>query len=175
MITRELQATLNLAIKEAINRRHEHLTLEHLLLALLRDRTGAKVIRNCGGDIDWLRGELEGFLATKMEQLPEGGEERPEGTPAFERVIERAALQAQASGQQEIDAGNVLAALFQERQSHAVYLLEQQEISRLDVLNYVSHGISKAPLSPGSGEEVPAPPSGDGEDGARPARIHLSL
>jgi len=173
MITRELQATLNLAIREAINRRHEHLTLEHLLLALLRDRTGVKVIRNCGGDIDRLRSELEGFLATKMEQLPEGGEERPEGTPAFERVIERAALQAQASGQQEIDAGNVLAALFQERQSHAVYLLEQQEISRLDVLNYISHGISKAPQTPGSGEEVPAPATGDGEDGARTARDPL--
>ncbi|MGH9763289.1 MAG: Clp protease N-terminal domain-containing protein, partial [Blastocatellia bacterium] len=93
MITKELQATLNLAIKEAVTRRHEYLTLEHLLLAILRDPTGSKVIRNCGGDIESLKNELERFLAGKMEQLPEGGEQPPEYTPAFHRVLERAALQ----------------------------------------------------------------------------------
>jgi ATP-dependent Clp protease ATP-binding subunit ClpA len=173
MITKELQATLNLAIKEAVNRRHEYLTLEHLLLALLRDPTGAKVIRNCGGDIDRLRSELETFLAGRMEQLPEGGEQRPEHTPGFQRVLERAALHAQASGQQQIDAGNILAALFQERQSHAVYLLEQQEVTRLDVLNYISHGISKTPQSVEPGQEPAGPGMGDGEEASQAARDPL--
>ena len=174
MITKELQATLNLAIKEAINRRHEYLTLEHLLLALLRDPTGANVIRNCGGDIALLRRELEEFLGAKMGQLPEGGEQRPGHTPAFQRVLERAALQAQASGQQQIDAGNILAALFQERQSHAVYLLEKQEITRLDVLNYISHGIAKTPEDGATGQELTAPARTDQEEGPQPSRDPLA-
>ena len=174
MITKELQATLNQAIKEAVSRRHEYLTLEHLLLALLRDPVGANVIRNCGGDIALLKRELEEFLGANMEQLPEGGEQRPGHTPAFQRVLERAALQAQASGQQQIDAGNILAALFQERQSHAVYLLEKQEISRLDVLNYISHGIAKTPEELGASRELTAPPRSDQEEGGQPARDPLA-
>jgi ATP-dependent Clp protease ATP-binding subunit ClpA len=148
MITRELQATLNLAVNEAIGRRHEFLTLEHLLLALLEDRTASEVIRQCGGDLERLRQELEAFFKESMEQLPADAEQMPEQTPAFERVLERAALQAQASGQHQIDGGNILAALYQERRSHAVYLLERQGISRLDVLNYISHGISKTGEGP---------------------------
>ena len=173
MITKELQATLNQATREAVNRRHEYLTLEHLLLALLRDPIGAKVILNCGGNIDLLRTELESFLAGKMGQLPEGGEQRPEHTPAFQRVLERAALQAQASGQQQIDAGNILAALFQERQSHAVYLLEKQEITRLDVLNYISHGISKTPQGLEPGQELTGPGTGEGDEGNQAGRDPL--
>jgi ATP-dependent Clp protease ATP-binding subunit ClpA len=173
MITKELQATLNLAIEEAVHRRHEYLTLEHVLLALLRDPIGAKVIRNCGGNIDWLRSELETFLASRIAQLPEGGEQPPESTPGFQRVLERAALQAQASGRQQIDAGDILAALFQERQSYAVYLLEQQEITRLDVLNYISHGISKVPQTGGPGQELSAPATGDNDDSSQPSRDPL--
>ena len=145
MITRELQATLGLAVNEATRRRHQYLTLEHLLLALLEDGTARKVIRQCGGQVEQLKLELEGFLLETMEQLPEGAEQMPEQTAAFQRVLERAALQAQASGQMEINGGNILAALYQERQSHAVYLLEKQEVTRLDVLNYISHGIAKVP------------------------------
>src|SRR5581483_11163625 len=168
MITKELQATLSLAVNEAIIRRHEYLTLEHLLLALIQDPVGSKVIRNCAGDVDSLKDELHEFLRTKIDQLPEGGEQMPEQTPAFQRVLERAALQAQASGQQEINAGNIIAALFQERQSYAVYLLEKQGITRLDVLNYISHGISKIPELPARREEATA----DDEDGS-PARDPL--
>src|SRR5258708_25766218 len=169
MITKELQATLSHAVNEAIKRRHEHLTLEHLLYAILRDPVGSKVILHCAGDIDALRQQLEEFMSENIEQLPEGGEQMPEQTPTFERVLERAALQAQASGQQEINAGNILAALFQERQSHAVYLLEKQGISRLDVLNYISHDISKIPQAPAPD----AKPATDDEDGAHAARDPL--
>lgn len=143
MITRELQDTLNFAVNEAIQRRHEFLTLEHLLYALLREKTGSDVISHCGGDISRLKVELEKFFTENMEQLPADHEQMPEQTAAFERVLQRAALQAQSSGREQIDGGNILAALYQEKRSHAVYLLEKQGIRRLDVLNYISHGIAR--------------------------------
>jgi ATP-dependent Clp protease ATP-binding subunit ClpA len=169
MITKELQATLNLAVNEAIRRRHEFLTLEHVLFGLLHDRTASDVISRCGGDLEKLKRELEAFFKESLEQLPEGQEQMPEQTPAFERVLQRAVLQAQASGQREIDGGNILAALYQERRSHAVYLLERQGITRLDVLNYISHGISKE----GAGPETEGIEAGDEEEG-RPARDPLA-
>jgi ATP-dependent Clp protease ATP-binding subunit ClpA len=143
MITKELQATLELAANEAIKRRHEFLTLEHLLYALLQDKTGSDVILNCCGDLEMLRRDLEDFFKENMSPLPRGVDRYPEQTPAFERVIERAMEQAQNSSQDKIDAGNILAALFGESHSHAKYLLEKQGITKLDVLNYISHGISK--------------------------------
>ncbi len=149
MITRELQATLNFAADEALRRRHELLTLEHLLYAILKDPTGGAAIAHTGGDLDKLKRELEDFFATNLSQLPDGRHQFPEQTAAFERVLERAALQAHASGRQKIDSGNVLAALFQEPNSHARYLLERQGISRLDLLNYLSHGVTKSTHEPG--------------------------
>ncbi len=143
MITRELQATLNLAANEAITRRHEFLALEHLLFALLHDRQGGEIIVNCGGNLDEVQQGLEVFFAENMPPLPQGVERFPEQTAAFERVLERAFFQAQSSGQEQIDAGNILASLFLESHSHALYLLEKQGITRLDMLNYIAHGISK--------------------------------
>ncbi len=143
MITKELQDTLNLALQEAVARRHEFLTLEHLLFALLNEKTTSQVIRHCGGNIDELRKELDQFLKESMEKLRDGMKQNPEPSAAFERVLSRAAMQAESAAQSTIDGGNVLAAMFQERRSHAVYLLEKQGITRLDVLNYISHGISK--------------------------------
>ncbi len=143
MITKELQDTLNLALQEAVARRHEFLTLEHLLFALLNEKTSSQVIRNCGGNIDELRKELDQFLKDSMEKMRDGYKQNPEPSAAFERVLSRAAMQAESAAQSTIDGGNVLAAMFQERRSHAVYLLEKQGITRLDVLNYISHGISK--------------------------------
>lgn len=143
MLTRELQHTINRAAHEAMERRHEYLTLEHLLYALIDDRTGSEVLRNCGGDLPGLKGELEQFMDDSMEVLPDDIDHTPDHTAAFERVFERALIQAQGSGQVTIDATNILVALYQERRSHAVYVLEKQGISRLDVLNYISHGISK--------------------------------
>jgi ATP-dependent Clp protease ATP-binding subunit ClpA len=151
MITKELQATLNFAATEAIKRRHEYVTLEHLLYALLHDGTAAEVIRHCGGDSPALTRQLEEFFETKLERVPARSEALPEYTAAFQRVVEYALLQAEGSGQKEVDGGNVLAALFQSPNSHAVYLLKRQGITRLDVLNYLAHGISKVEPGPGGG------------------------
>ncbi|MCA1817551.1 MAG: ATP-dependent Clp protease ATP-binding subunit ClpA [Acidobacteria bacterium] len=155
MITRELEATLSAAVEEAATRRHEYVTLEHLLLALLADKKATEVIRNCGGNVETLRRELEKFLAENMEQLD--GSVEPQQTIMFARVLQYALLQAEGSGQREVDGGNILAALYQADRSYAVYLLKAQGIRRLDVLNYLAHGISKIAGAPetveGWGEE----------------------
>jgi ATP-dependent Clp protease ATP-binding subunit ClpA len=143
MITKELQETLNNAVQEAVKRRHEYVTLEHLLYALVLDNTASDVLRSCGADVDELRESLVKFFTEAMESLPGKAAQTPELTAAFQRVLERAAIQAQSSGQTVIDGGNVIAAMFQEKRSHAVYLLEKQQISRLDILNYISHGVAK--------------------------------
>jgi ATP-dependent Clp protease ATP-binding subunit ClpA len=169
MITKELQETLNFAAMEAIKRRHEYVTLEHLLYALLHDRTAAKVIRHCGGSAEALAKELEGFFDDKLESIPASSDTLPEYTAAFQRVVEYALLQAEGSRQKEVDGGNVLAAIFQSPNSHAVYLLKKQGIARLDVLNYLAHGISK--VEGGAGEFVPE--GGDDFESEQAARDPL--
>lgn len=149
MQTRELKATLNLAEEEAARRRHEFVTLEHLLLALLHDKTGSDILLHCGTDIDLLELELEEHFKDNMITLPADLHRYPERTTAFGRVVERAYYQAQASSQKKVDAGNVLASLFEEPHSQARYLLEKQGITKLDILNYISHGISKIEDYPG--------------------------
>lgn len=172
MITRELQATLGIALSEAVKRRHEYVTLEHLLLALLDDPTASKVILHCGGDLEKLRAELEKYFKEYLRPLPEMSDELPEHTAAFQRVLQYAVLQAQGAEQTEIDGGNILASLYQVEQSHAVYLLKEQGITRLDVLNFIAHGISKIgdEYEPAmDGEEM------DGEEeGAQPQRDPLA-
>jgi len=168
MITRELQNTLNEAYSEAMKRRHEFLTLEHLLYAMLKENTGREVIENCGGNVAFIKGELEANFKEKMEQLPKGKDTLPEQTATFERAIERAQIQASSAGQPSIDSGHLLAAMFHEKRSFAVYLLEQSGISRLDILNWISHGIAKgvkANDGPDLLEEV-----GAGGAGARQAK-----
>jgi len=169
MITKELQATLNLAVNEAVKRRHEFLTLEHLLFAMLNDQTAGEVIYHCGGNLDLLRSDLEEFFKDTMTPLPRGVERYPEQTAAFERVIDRAMMQAQSSGQETIDGGNILASLFEEHHSHAKYLLEKQGMTKLDILNYISHGISKFE----DGED-PLPFDEDDEMGAQRVRDPLA-
>src|SRR5712672_4388795 len=139
-ITKALESTLGLAFAEAKARRHEHVTLEHLLYALLRDPVAARILRACGARLPELRRELEQHLDESQPSLPRGADREPEHTQAFKRVLERAAMQVQSSGKEQIDGGNVLVALYRERDSHAVYLLERQGISRLDLLRYISHG-----------------------------------
>src|SRR5438270_2166592 len=168
MITKELQETLNFAAMEAIKRRHEYVTLEHLLYALLHDRTAATVLRKCGGNVEALVKELESFLKEKLESVPVSSETLPEYTAAFQRVVEYALMQAEGSGQREVDGGNVLAALYQSPNSHAVYLLKKQGVTRLDILNYLAHGISKAD---GAGRVLP---EGEDEEGTRRARNPLA-
>jgi ATP-dependent Clp protease ATP-binding subunit ClpA len=143
MITKELENTLSAALEEAIKRHHEYVTLEHLLFALLNDRTASDVIYNCGGNIGSLRQELEQFFDEQKENLQREQGEVPEQTVMLRRVLQYALLQVQASEQKEVNGGNILAALFYAERSHAVYLLEKQGIKRLAVLNYISHGISK--------------------------------
>src|SRR5436309_14505011 len=169
MITKELQETLNFAAMEAIKRRHEYVTLEHLLYALMHDRTAAAVIRHCGGDADALVRELEKFFGEKLESVPVSNETLPEYTAAFQRVVEYALMQAEGSGQREVDGGNVLAALYQSPNSHAVYLLKKQGVTRLDILNYLAHGISK---TDGAGRVLPE--GADDEEDVRRSRDPLA-
>jgi len=144
MITQELQQTFNMAFEDAIQRRHEYITLEHILFALLHERTGEAVLTKCGGNVKQLKKELESFLKAEVEPLPKALEVIPEPTAAFERTVQTAIMQATAAGQKTINGGNLIAAMFAEKKSHAVFLLLKQNISRLDVLNYISHGIDKS-------------------------------
>jgi ATP-dependent Clp protease ATP-binding subunit ClpA len=143
MISKELEGTLKTALKEAQGRRHEYLCLEHLLYALLQDKDASRAIINCGGDIDRLRKSLEEFFNGELETLPAGFDQEPQQTLSFHRVLQRAVIHAQSAERKEINGGNLLIAMFRESDSYAVYLLEDQGITRFDVVNYVSHGISK--------------------------------
>ena len=143
MISKELESTLNIALKEAKRRRHEYVSLEHLLYALLQDKDASRAIINCGGDIDRLRKSLDEFFNGQMDALPEGVDQEPHQTLGFHRILQRAVIHAQSAEKKEINGGNLLIAMFREPDSYAVYLLEEQGITRFDVVNYVSHGISK--------------------------------
>jgi ATP-dependent Clp protease ATP-binding subunit ClpA len=143
MISKELESTLSVALKEAKRRRHEYVSLEHLLYALLQDKDASRAIINCGGDIDRLRKALDEFFNGQMDALPEGVDQEPHQTLGFHRILQRAVIHAQSAEKKEINGGNLLIAMFREPDSYAVYLLEEQGITRFDVVNYVSHGISK--------------------------------
>jgi ATP-dependent Clp protease ATP-binding subunit ClpA len=154
MISKELESTLNIALKEAKRRRHEYVSLEHLLYALLQDKDASRAIINCGGDIDRLRKSLDEFFNGQMDALPEGVDQEPHQTLGFHRILQRAVIHAQSAEKKEINGGNLLIAMFREPDSYAVYLLEEQGITRFDVVNYVSHGISKtAAEEPAQAEE----------------------
>lgn len=148
MLTKELQRTLQYALTLTLDRRHECLTLEHLLLALLGDKVASNILRHCGANLKDLETQLEDFLAENCQFIADEDYESPEQTPAFTRVLEYSIRQAQGAGKYEIDGGNILASLYQENHSHAVYLLKKQGVTRLDILNYISHGVSKVSESP---------------------------
>ncbi len=143
MLTRELEETLSLAVDEAVRHKHEFVTMEHLLFALLEDPAAREVLAACGAQIDEIARALQEYFDGVLEKVP--GEEKvmPELTSTFQSTISYAVLQAEGSGQPAVDGANILAALYQAEQSYAVYLLLQQGITRLDVLNYIAHGISK--------------------------------
>ncbi len=142
-IAKELQASFRQALIEAKAMRHEYLTLEHLLLAMLKDRRSTEVLKACGANVKRLEQKLTAFLMDTVEQLPEGMEAEPQQTIGVERVFQRAAIHAVSAEQDTIDGGDVLVALFREEESYAQYLLKEEGVSRMDVLNYVSHGIGK--------------------------------
>ena len=145
MIAQELEVSLHMAFMEARQKRHEFITVEHLLLAMLDNPSAAKVLRACAANIDDLRKTLADFVTTQTPTLAGSGEADTQPTLGFQRVIQRAILHVQSSGKKEVTGANVLVAIFGEKDSHAVYFLGQQGISRFDVVNYISHGISKVP------------------------------
>jgi len=143
MLSKELEFTLNNAFKEARARRFEFMTVEHLLLALIDNPTAAQVLRACGGDLDTLRDELDTFVEENTPLLDENDTRETQPTLGFQRVLQRAVFHVQSSGKKEVTGANVLVAIFGEQDSQTVYLLNKQNITRLDVVNYISHGIAK--------------------------------
>jgi len=161
MIAKALQASFEFAVAEAVRRRNEYVTLEHLLFALLHDREVVDVIRACGGEVEDLKKQLDDFIQKTYEQVEEE-DVQPTLTTMLQRVIQYAQLHAQSSGRKEVDTGQMLAAVFQAEKSHAVYLLRSQNITKLDVLTYLSHGIPKdgpahEPAGVGTDEEGTTP------------------
>jgi ATP-dependent Clp protease ATP-binding subunit ClpA len=152
-INREFRMTLEGAMREAVARRHAYLTVEHLLYALLHDDRGTEVLAAVGVRVEKLKQELQQFFDESIDKIPDGRPVQTQQTLAFTRVIEAALHHAQSAEKEEVDAGDVLAAIFQEPDSHAVALLRARDVSRLDVLRYISHGITKsgAPLPEGGG------------------------
>lgn len=143
MLTRELEETLSHAVDAAVKHKHEFVTLEHLLFALLDDSAARDILFNCGADMAELGRALQEYFDNVLEKIPAEVKTMPELTSTFQSTISYAVLQAEGSGQTAVDGGNILAALYQAEQSYAVYLLLQQGVTRLDILNYIAHGISK--------------------------------
>jgi ATP-dependent Clp protease ATP-binding subunit ClpA len=164
MLSKDLEQTLNEAFKAARSKRHEFMTVEHLLLALLDNDDAVKVLQACGSDISGLRGDLTEFVDATTPLIPEEEDDRDtQPTLGFQRVLQRAVFHVQSSGREEVSGANVLVAIFSEQESQAVYFLKMQRIARLDVVNYITHGISKV-----AGEDdarEPGEPGVPGDEG----------
>lgn len=146
MLSKDLELTLNLAFTEARDKRHEYMTVEHLLLALLDNTSAGAVLRACGAELESLRKQLRAFIDTTSPIIPEDADDvETQPTLGFQRILQRAVFHVQSSGRKEVTGANILVAIFSEQESQAVYLLQQQGVSRLDIVNYISHGISKLP------------------------------
>jgi len=143
MLSNELETCLNSAFQVAREGKHEFLTVEHLLLAVLDTPKVKEVLKACGGDVPRLAAELREHIEQNAPRLPDGDEREVQPTLGFQRVLQRAVFHVQSSGRKEVGVGNVLVAIFSEKQSHAVFLLNRQDVARLDVVNYISHGMSK--------------------------------
>ena len=157
MLSKELEHTLNQAFKEAREKRHEFMTVEHLLLALLDNAAAIKVFKACGGDIERVRTDVSSYLDESTPTLAPKDERETQPTLGFQRVLQRSVFHVQSSGKKEVSGANVLVAIFGERESQAVYILNRQNITRLDVVNYISHGISKVADNEESENEAAAP------------------
>jgi ATP-dependent Clp protease ATP-binding subunit ClpA len=140
-----LEQTLHRALAHANRRNHEYATLEHLLLALTDDRDAIAVLRACGVDLERLRADLIDYIDNELDNLVGDGFDGATPTSSFQRVLQRAAIHVQSSGRDEVTGANVLVAMFSERESHAVYFLQEQDMTRFDAVNYISHGIAKVP------------------------------
>jgi ATP-dependent Clp protease ATP-binding subunit ClpA len=165
MIAQELEVSLHMAFVEARQKRHEFITVEHLLLALLDNPSAAEVLRACAAKVEELRKQLADFIAQHTSIVAGNEEVDTQPTLGFQRVIQRAILHVQSSGKKEVTGANVLVAIYGEKDSHAVYFLHQQGVSRLDVVNFISHGISKLPQGGAPKEESDSAPEQDASPG----------
>ena len=174
MFSSAVEVVLTIAFREAVSRRHAYLTVEHLLYALAHDVEGEKILAASGADLPKLRRDLDAYLKDAIEQFKRGEAREPEQTAAFRRVLQTAALHVQSARRAEVEAGDLCAAILQQPQTHAAQLLADQGVTRLDVLEYISHGISKggASGSPDSGDSGAA--AGSGEEGSATARDPLA-
>ncbi len=143
--SQSLEQSLHRALAIANERHHQYATLEHLLLSLIDDSDAAAVMRACSVDLDKLRGSLVNYLETEFENLVAEGTDDAKPTAGFQRVVQRAVIHVQSSGREEVTGANVLIAIFAERESHAAYFLQEQDMTRYDAVNYISHGIAKRP------------------------------
>ncbi|MGB5494696.1 MAG: AAA family ATPase, partial [Sedimenticolaceae bacterium] len=164
MLSKELEFTLNQAFKSAREKHHEFMTIEHLLLALLDNPAAAQVLRACGADIEALRRDLDGFLEETTPLILDDDTRETQPTLGFQRVLQRAVFHVQSSEKKEVTGANVLVAIFSEQESQAVFFLDRQNITRLDVVNYIAHGISKVP-SDDANERGNDADSGEAETG----------
>src|SRR5216117_204800 len=162
MIAQELEVSLHMAFVEARQKQHEFITVEHLLLAMLDNPSAAEVLKACGVDLDELRGVLTDFISEHTPRLSPHSDADTQPTQGFQRVIQRAILHVQSSGKKEVTGANVLVAIFGEKESHAVYFLNQRGVTRLDVVNYIAHGITKTSQKKDDKQES-AKDEGDGE------------
>ena len=178
MFSPALEIVLTVAYREATARRHTHLTLEHLLYALAHDPDGERILSACGADMPQLRRDLDKYLQDSVEQFARGQQKEPEQTLAFRRVLQTAVLHVQSAGRQEVHSGDVIAATLQQNRSHAAQLLAGQGITRLDVLEYITHGKTKipptAPGGPDTGEAGADAESGIGDRGGATSRDPLA-
>jgi ATP-dependent Clp protease ATP-binding subunit ClpA len=169
MFSTSVELLLSVAYREATSRRHTHLTLEHLLYVLAHDPEGERILAACGADLPNLRRLLDRYLHEKIETFPRGEQREPDQTLAFRRTLQTAVLHVQSAGR-EVQAGDLLAAMLQQTKSQAAQLLESQGITRLDVLNFISHGITKVPSPAVPAEEPGSVPAGPGEEAPTPSR-----
>src|SRR5918993_2629657 len=146
MFSTSVEVVLHIAFREAVSRRHAYLTLEHLLYAVAHDPDGERILGACGADLSLLRRNVADSLDESIEALPRGQEREPEQTTAFRRALQAAVLHVQSAQRQEAQVGDLLAAILQQPQTRAAALLAEQGITRLDVLEYLAHGISKATI-----------------------------
>jgi ATP-dependent Clp protease ATP-binding subunit ClpA len=177
MFSTAVEVVLHIAFREAVSRRHVYLTLEHLLYALAHDPDGERILGACGADLGLLRRNLDSYLNDSIERLPRGDEGEPEQTVAFRRVLQAAVLHVQSAQRQEAQVGDILAAILQQPKSHAAAMLAEQGVTRLGVLEYLSHGITKTPLSGGDHADTDADgrgPAGSGDLGSATSKDPLS-
>src|SRR5215212_10331960 len=160
MFSTAVEVVLHIAFREAVSRRHAYLTLEHLLYAVAHDPDGERILTACGADLSLLRRNVADSLDDTVEALPRGQEREPEQTTAFRRALQAAVLHVQSAQRQEAQVGDLIAAILQQPQTRAAMLLAEQGITRLDVLEYLAHGITKTPIHHDDGID----PS-DGHDG----------